>query len=159
MRTVSDAQRGQATQQVPQIISYGGHTTINIAGDESASLGELTAEDWDGARRALGPGSKSLLFGTSTKVLDSIVEHFKRQAPSAPAAYAELAEVIREAAEQGGYVIVSEGTTVSTLSPSDTYDGSERGPKQVPLAHIRDLAQQVLREVFERIEEQSEERG
>jgi hypothetical protein len=53
--------------------------------DESINLEPLTAEDWDAARKSLGSGSKSLLFGTSTKVLDSIANRFKEQAPTSGA--------------------------------------------------------------------------
>jgi hypothetical protein len=45
-----------------------------------ADMGVLTAEDWEAARKSLGPGSKSLLFGTSSKILDSIAQRFKQQA-------------------------------------------------------------------------------
>jgi hypothetical protein len=50
--------------------------------DESGDVDAMTAEDWDAARKTLGPGSRSLLFGTSTKVLDSIAQRFKEQAPT-----------------------------------------------------------------------------
>src|SRR5262249_13390347 len=59
--------------------------TEERTGNESVDENILTAEDWEAARRALGPGSKSLLFGTSTKVLDSIAQRFKRQAPTSDA--------------------------------------------------------------------------
>jgi hypothetical protein len=57
--------------------------TEENAGNQPVDTGALTAEDWGAARRALGPGSRSLLFGTSTKVLDAIARRFKEQAPAA----------------------------------------------------------------------------
>jgi hypothetical protein len=39
----------------------------------------LTAEDLDQARKSLGPGSRSLLFGTSSSALDLAAERFKAQ--------------------------------------------------------------------------------
>jgi hypothetical protein len=46
--------------------------------DSAADLGPLTADDWAAARRALGKGSPSLLFGTSDRVLDEALEALKQ---------------------------------------------------------------------------------
>lgn len=59
--------------------SFTGH------GDQPSHLDTLTAEDWDAARTALGAGSRSLLFGTSTKVLDTFTQRFKQNAPASSA--------------------------------------------------------------------------
>jgi hypothetical protein len=36
-------------------------------------LGPLTDEDWEAARKSLGKGSRSILFGTSDRVIDAAV--------------------------------------------------------------------------------------
>lgn len=49
----------------------------------------LTAEDWKAARRSLGRGSRSLLTGTSTRALDSIVQDYAATARNSPEALCE----------------------------------------------------------------------
>ncbi len=39
--------------------------------DEHSGIGPLTSDDWVSARKALGKGSRSLLFGTSRRALDA----------------------------------------------------------------------------------------
>jgi hypothetical protein len=47
-----------------------------------SALGALTAEDREAARRSLGPGSWSLLTGTSTRALDAIAQNYAATARS-----------------------------------------------------------------------------
>jgi hypothetical protein len=80
---MSDPQLGQATESAQQFILHGAPQVVNIARDEQTNVGALTAEDWEAARKSLGAGTRSILFGTSTKVLDAITRRFKEQAPAA----------------------------------------------------------------------------
>jgi hypothetical protein len=58
---------------------------INGFEDSAADFGPLTADDWTAARRALGKGSPSLLFGTSDRVLDEALEALKYGQETRPA--------------------------------------------------------------------------
>jgi hypothetical protein len=48
------------------------------AEDHDAELGPLTGEDWTAARKALGRGSRWIVFGTSRKALDDAVERLSK---------------------------------------------------------------------------------
>jgi hypothetical protein len=74
------------TEQEQQTFRAWWESHLNPSAPVPAHLGALTAEDWDAARKALGAGSKSLLFGTSTRVLDRIAQRFKRQTSSSGSA-------------------------------------------------------------------------
>lgn len=79
MRIVSDP------RLVEQLFLRWVQATEENAGNQPVDTGALTAEDWDAARKSLGAGSKSLLFGTSTKVLDAAARRFKQHAPASSA--------------------------------------------------------------------------
>jgi len=69
-----------STSAPPEPNRKGGRAVLggNGLGDSAAELGPLTADDWAAARRALGKGSPSLIFGTSDRALDEALEVLKQ---------------------------------------------------------------------------------
>jgi hypothetical protein len=59
----------RATAQANGAASHDGH---------DSELGPLTGEDWTAARKALGRGSRWIVFGTSEKALDDAVERLAK---------------------------------------------------------------------------------
>lgn len=143
---------------------------VESARDKPVDVSVLTAEDWDAARKALGPGSRSLLFGTSTKVLDTVAQRFKQQA-SVPVPSSQSNQESNELAdalawsfnvhESGSYSIHTVPTRLKRVLPEyvDMDYDEKTVTFRVPQSKLRttDDMRGILRIVAEGVEELAEE--
>lgn len=71
--------------------------------DEHSGIGPLTSDDWVSARKALGKGSRSLLFGTSRRALDAAKERAMTQWSVPPSTLDRDDAVADEAEDDPGF--------------------------------------------------------
>jgi hypothetical protein len=170
VRIVSADQFKAAMQRVRDALEEGGWRTLEDAGSSPKGPAVLSAEDWDAARKSLGSGSKSLLFGTSTKVLDSIAHRFKQQAagsvpsPQADQQSNEPADVRGwgfNVHEGGSYSIPTMSTRLKRALPeyADMEYDEEMVTIRIRQSELRPTSdiRTVLRMVAQGVEELAEE--